>query len=1025
LTGRLPFAGGDALREKRRSNPPAPIDIDPWIPKDLDALCCDLMRRDPEERPRGTEVYRRLRGGHPPAPPGPRTTSPAPGGSPFVGRRAELEALWDAFRTMKQGRAVTVSVQGGSALGKSALVRRFLEDLKESHEPVVVLSGRCYERESVPYKALDSLIDALSQYLKRLSRAQADALLPHDTFALVRVFPVLRQVEAVARARQHMPDIPDSQEVRRRAFGALRDLFVRLADRRRVVLFIDDMQWGDADSAALLEALLRPPDPPVLLLIGCYRGEESETSPLLRVILPLRRNVSAALEGRDIVLGELPPGDSRDLAAALLAARDPAGEDRAKAIARESGGNPYFIEELTRFVQGAASVPPLAADGAPTEVTLTRVIEARVLRLPAPARRLLDVVAVAGHPIEANLACRAAELDGEGQAALAVLRSAHLVRMRTSDVHDEVETYHDRIREAVVADLHPQGLRDCHRQLTQALLSSGRSDPERLAAHFLGAGDTPSAAEYAAIAAAKAAEALAFDRAGTLYRFAITLRSEAGLEEGDLGISLADALANAGRGAEAAKAYLDAVPRATSAQAIDLHRQAAQQFLTSGHIEDGLRVLNTVLATLKMRLPETPRGALVSLLARRAWIMIRGLGFKARDVSDVSPHRLIRIDTCWSVTVGLCQVDMLRGANFQARHLLLALRAGEPYRITRALSLEIAFQAMGGSRSRKRTARVSAAARSLAERVAHPHTTGLSTLMEGVAAWLDGRWKTSYESFARAEAMLRERCTGVFWEIMSAQLFQLASLFYLGELRELSRRLPALLKEAVERGDLLRATFLRIGYCSHVAWLVADDPGQARSELKEGLDGWRRGDFDYLHIWARAAQTDISLYSGEKPAGGRVAERWLPFARSLNRFVQVGFVRGLESRARARLALAASSADARERDALLRGAERQAQAILAENTSWGAPLAQMVLAGVASLRGDAPQATLLLSQAEEGFAGADMALHATAARRRRAELEGDAGREGVAAADAWMSGQGIVSPARLTQMLAPGRWLAR
>jgi hypothetical protein len=308
--------------------------------------------------------------------------------------------------------------------------------------------------------------------------------------------------------------------------------------------------------------------------------------------------------------------------------------------------------------------------------------------------------------------------------------------------------------------------------------------------------------------------------------------------------------------------------------------------------------------------------------------------------------------------------------------------------------------------------------------VEHPHTTGLWTLMEGVAAWMDGRWKSARGSCERAEAMLRERCTGVVWEILSAQLFHLASLFCLGEVKELSRLLPTLLSEAEERGDLLRATFLRIGYCSHVAWLAADDPGNARRELEAGLAGWRPGKFDYLHIWARAARTDISLYSGEEPAvQERVADRWRPFARSLNRFVQMGFIRGLDSRARRRLALAARSADRSERDALLRGVERHAQAILREKTHWADPLAHIVQASAAAMRGEAEGARRLLESAEAGFTAADMALHAAASRRRLGDITGGtAGGELVAATDAWMSGQGIKNPARMTQMLAPGRW---
>ena len=147
------------------------------------------------------------------------------------------------------------------------------------------------------------------------------------------------------------------------------------------------------------------------------------------------------------------------------------------------------------------------------------------------------------------------------------------------------------------------------------------------------------------------------------------------------------------------------------------------------------------------------------------------------------------------------------------------------------------------------------------------------------------------------------------------------------------------------------------------------------------------------------------------------------FARMLDRFVQTGFIRGLDTRARRRLAAAAQTGSPAERDALLRGAEEHARAILREGTLWGDPLGAMVRAGAAATRGETEAALRFLASAEAGFTAASMALHAAAARRRRGELMGgDAGRELTAGADAWMIGQSVKAPQRMAAVLAPGRW---
>ncbi|MCA9538198.1 MAG: protein kinase, partial [Myxococcales bacterium] len=695
LTGQLPFTGKPfkIIVDKRRFEAPRASSIAPEIPPELDALCAALLRRDPDARPGDDEVLAALGITREDSAPLPHSM-PADGPG-LIGREKQTRALTLALTEARRGRAVMVSVPGSSGMGKSALVRSFLDPMLD-RDDVMVLSGRCYERESVPYKAFDGIIDALTRRLGELMPEAVEPLVPDSVRALTRLFPVLLHIDAIADRAAPEEEPFDPREVRRRAFAALRTLFTRLADQCTPILYIDDLQWGDADSAALLAELLRPPEAPPLLVIGSYRSEEVESSDFLRAS---ERAFAAAGEGlvrREIEIGPLDPVSAARLARSLLGERDDVWRLGTQ-IAGESGGNPFFIEALVRHLQ---HVGGLGESG----LTVDDVVRARFETLDEPAQRLLQVVAVTGRPLAQDIAFEAAGTSGEAARSLGRLRAEHFVRVRGGTSQPALETYHDRIREAVTASLPTLITRAVHLDIAQALARRG-AEPEVLVTHYRGAGDLAQAWSLTKESADRAAQKLAFDRAAALYADALALHRELrgaqctpdqASTERDLLERLGRARVNAGRGTEAAEALLEAAEGAEPVRRLELTREAGAQLLISGRLKRGLEVMRGVLDQIGMTLPESSRRALPGLLARRARVRLRGTQFTRRDEAAVPRAALTRIDACWSVALGLGLIDHVRAGDFQARTLILSLEAGEPCRVARALALEAAYASATG-----------------------------------------------------------------------------------------------------------------------------------------------------------------------------------------------------------------------------------------------------------------------------------------------------------------------------------------
>jgi hypothetical protein len=1017
LTGQLPFQGNAfTLMAAKLTKAPPPIrELAPDAPEDLALLAVALLHMKPEERPDGAAVLAAL--GGEPAPQAP--SAPASGNTPFVGREAHLAALSAAFAEAQEGNAVVTLVHGRSGTGKSTLLDRFLAPL-EAEGRAVVLRGRCMEQESVPFKGLDALIDRLAKWLRRLPKAEAAALLPRHVDVLAHVFPVLERVEAIAEAPRGAAARTDPQEFRRRAFGALRELLARIGDRVPVVLVVDDFQWGDVDSATALAGLLAPPDAPSCCLLVAYRSEYEASS---RCLVEFRAALAAAsvLHRPPIAVEALEPAAAVALAEALLGA---AGLPMAHAarIAEEAGGNAFYIAELTRHVtrddvvEGAAR-PMLAGGGAAPR--LDDILWERVQRLAVDSRQLLEAVAVSGRPTPVRAAYDAAELRARDHAPVLRLRNGNFVRLSGFGLDDEIETYHDRIRETVLGRIEPSLLGRLHRAFAALLQHSEGADAETVAQHWEAGGDRAAAGPWFARAADAAARALAFDRAATLYRAALD-RLPAAQVTPALLTGHADALANAGRGAEAAEAYLAAATQVGDPdESRDLRRKAATQFCVSGKVDEGRALFRTLLAEVGERMPSGRLGHLITLLARRGILRVRGIGFTERRPDEIPLALRRRIDLLWWVSASLSVPEGVATAALQSRGLLLALNAGDPERIARSLAWEAFLTATGGWRSADRSAELLGRASALAERLGSPYAAAMVTLANATVAHLQARHQDARRHALDAEERFASTSQGVWWELQTSRTVAAWASWQTGEYREMQRLATRYYADARERGDLALMTNLGSVILPHLA-LAAGDVTLAREQAQEALRQWTPRGFHIQHAASvfTLGHADIFEQRGED-AVRRVDEAWPVLRRELQLSNQIVLVMFLDLRARGAIE-AAARASGSERTRWLRIAERDAARMAKEQTPWGNAFVAVIRAAAGAITG-APTADRQLEASAAELDRTGFPLRAAICRwylgERRGGSEGRALRD---AAERYFQEQLVLTPERFAPVLVPG-----
>jgi hypothetical protein len=385
------------------------------------------------------------------------------------------------------------------------------------------------------------------------------------------------------------------------------------------------------------------------------------------------------------------------------------------------------------------------------------------------------------------------------------------------------------------------------------------------------------------------------------------------------------------------------------------------------------------------------------------------------------PRRaLVEMDVCGSMAVTLSTLDIERGARYQAHYLSLALRHGEPRRVSQALAIEAGYLAAQGKH--RRAERMADRAESVIEQCGEQAAMPYLLIARGILAMQESAWRAALDAFRRSVAALRQQNRTTGWEPATGEHFGFACRLWLGELGVLAERVPGYVRAAELRGDQHAAinTRLRPGVLLH---LWRGDAETADRELESAMAAWngaRRG-AQVRHPGAVFSRADLLLYIGDPQ---RMASHFKADASAVGQsaFARFPVALGELAWALGRVAVARAHLERGSRRASSLEEARAFAALLRQAASPGwLALAHLLDAGVARVGGDDRAARAALEASLVPLDHLSMVGHAAAARRALGRtLGGEGGAALVAGADAHFADEGVADPARWAAVLCPG-----
>lgn len=409
LTGCRPFQGQGAemLEQQLRGAIVPAASLLPGLPADLCALADRCIERDPARRPSSTEILAAF-GSALVAPDVDRDHDRLP---ELVGRGRELRTLMKHVSQFMHTQSGVVLLHGSPGVGKTSLADQLLDEVRAKTD-ALILGGRCRGWESLPFNAIDAIVDSVARAARADKNAAVERVLSQSV-AMTRLFPTLDFPSAIA-ADDVTLMLPPTPNVRHAA-RELHALLAALAGDRPLVLFLDDAHWGDYQSAEVFLAMLRQRSPLRIVLVLAYCTEDWRTSLMLQSV------VGSNVPRAELQLDALSAAMIERIVKRL---RPDASKAFRELATREAEGNPGLLMKVLR-------------DGVP----LHEAVEMRLAETSESSRRVFEMLRNADGPLPEDVVERGLELF-ESDEPLRTLTRERLIRLRRTGDLLELDIYH-------------------------------------------------------------------------------------------------------------------------------------------------------------------------------------------------------------------------------------------------------------------------------------------------------------------------------------------------------------------------------------------------------------------------------------------------------------------------------------------------------------------------------------------------------------------------------------------------------